>query len=131
MGLAFHELAEKAKRRGLIIVISDFFDKLESILVGLAHFRHRKHDVICMQILDRDEVTFPFEDMTLFQGLEPAPDVLTEPWQVRQAYLAEVESFTQAFRKGCQDRVIDFVQILTDEPLEGSVARFLTTRQGR
>ncbi len=131
MGEAFHEVAEKVKRRGLIVIISDCFDDVDRLLVSLSHFRHRRHDVILFHVLDRFELTFPFEDMTLFQGLEPATPVLTEPWQVRQAYLEEMESFLTKLKKGCQDRVIDYVQILTDEPLDLALSRYLMSRKTR
>jgi len=129
MSQAFHEVAEKVKRRGLIVVISDFFDDLEKLLVSLTHFRHRRHDVIVFHVLDRYELTFPFEEMTLFQGLEPSPSVLTEPWQVRQAYLGVVEEFMGQLKRGCQDRLIDYVQILTDEPLDMALSRYLMSRK--
>lgn len=131
MGEAFHEVAEKVKRRGLIVIVSDFFDDIDKLLVSLTHFRHRRHDVILFHVMDRYEMTFPFEEMTLFQGLEPSPNVLTEPWQVRQGYLQEVELFLKKLRRGCQDRFIDYVQILTDEPLDLALSRYLMSRKTR
>src|SRR5438046_1008557 len=64
LSATFHELAERIKRRGLIIVISDLFGPAEEALMGLRHFRHRKHEVVVFQILDRDELEFPFDDLT-------------------------------------------------------------------
>ena len=55
----FHALAERIKRRGLIIIISDFLDDPETILLGLKHFRHRKHEVIAFHLLDPAD--FPVE----------------------------------------------------------------------
>ena len=131
IGSAFHELAEKTKKRGLIVIISDLLDNIEKIIVGLTHFRHKKNDVIVFHILDRHELTFPFEDMTLFKGLEPAPDVLIEPWQVRAEYLNELEKFVSQLKKACQEKFIDYIQIVTDEPIELSLSRYLTTRKVR
>src|SRR5262249_52836737 len=88
-GPIFHELAERLARRGIVVVLSDLFDDVESILAGLKHFRHRKHDLILMHILDPAEVDFPFEQVTLFKGLEALGDIETEPRSLRAAYLAE------------------------------------------
>ena len=70
IGAVFHAMAERFRNRGLIIVISDLFDKPEAILKGLQHFSHKRHDVIVFHVLDEYELTFPFERMTLFEGLE-------------------------------------------------------------
>src|SRR5579872_1475667 len=58
----FHDLAERIKRRSLLIVLSDLFDDPQEVMKGLQHFRHRKHEVIVFHLLDRDELTFPFKE---------------------------------------------------------------------
>ena len=49
------------------------------MMAGLKHLRHRRHEVILMHVLDPAEVDFPFEQLTLFRGLEELADVLVEP----------------------------------------------------
>ncbi len=78
-GPIFHDLAERLKRRGLVIVLSDLFDDVPSLLAGLKHFRHRRHEVVVFQVLDPAELDFPFRQTTLFHGLEQLADVLTDP----------------------------------------------------
>ena len=75
----FHDLAERIKRRSLIIVLSDLFDDPQQIMKGLQHFRHRKHDVIVFHVLDRYELTFPFKEMTVFEGMENEGQLPAEP----------------------------------------------------
>ena len=72
-----------------MIVLSDLFDDVDAMMTGLKHLRHRRHEVILMHVLDPAEVDFPFEQTTLFRGLEQLPDVLVEPRALRKAYLAE------------------------------------------
>ena len=72
-----------------MIVLSDLFDDVDAMLAGLKHFRHRRHEVIVMHVLDPAEMDFPFEQTTLFRGLEQLPEVLVEPRALRKAYLAE------------------------------------------
>src|ERR1700733_9110598 len=63
----FHDLAQRITRRGIIIVLSDFFDDPTDILNGLKHLRHKRQEVIVLHILDRAEVEFPFHEATLFR----------------------------------------------------------------
>ncbi len=82
-GPIFHDLAERLKRRGLVLILSDLFDDVPSMLAGLKHFRHRRHDVIVFHVLDAAEIEFPFKQTTMFRGLEQLPDVLTDPRALR------------------------------------------------
>ena len=88
-GPIFHDLAERLKKRGIVVILSDLFDNVPSILAGLKHFRHRRHEVIIFHVLDPAELDFPFQRTTLFKGLEQLPDVLTEPRSLRRAYLEQ------------------------------------------
>jgi len=72
----FHDLAERITRRGIIIVLSDLFDEVNDILTGLKHLRHKRHEVVVMHIMDRAEVEFPFQEATLFRGLEQYPELV-------------------------------------------------------
>lgn len=127
----FHDLAERFKKRGLIVLMSDLFDEPARILAGLRHFRHRRHDVIVFHILDSDELDFPFRQTTLFKGLEGLGDVITEPSVLRQAYKNEIESFCAEIRKGCRAINIDYLLLRTDQSLEAALSAFLATRSSR
>ena len=78
-GPIFHELAQRLDRRGVVLVLSDLFDDVPSMLAGLKHFRHRRHDVTVFHTLDAAELDFSFRRLTLFKGLEQFPEVLAEP----------------------------------------------------
>jgi len=128
LGAVFHAMAERFRNRGLIIIISDLFDKPEAILRGLQHFAHRRHDVIVFHVLDEYELTFPFERMTLFEGLEEYPKLLVDPRSLRKAYLEEVEKFCEEIRKGCVKQTIDYVQISTEKELDVELTKYLASR---
>jgi uncharacterized protein (DUF58 family) len=127
-GRVLDQLAEKLTHRSLIVILSDFFDDLDSIQSGLRHLRYKKHEVIAFQILDPLEIEFPFEDVTLFKGMEEAGDLLTEPRSLRQSYLAELEGFTQQLKKTCRAMGIDFTRLSSGEPLDVALSGFLATR---
>ena len=103
LGVVFHDLAERFKKRGVVAVFSDLFDDVEKVVSGLKHFRHRRHEVIVFHILDPAEIEFPFRDTTLFKGLEDASQVLTDPHALRRAYQEEVTSFLKQIEKGLPD----------------------------
>jgi uncharacterized protein (DUF58 family) len=127
-GRVLDQLAEKLTHRSLIVVLSDFFDDIESIQKGLRHLRYRKHEIMAFQVLDPMEIEFPFEDVTLFKGLEEQGQLLTEPQSLRAGYLAELSTFTEKLKKMCRGMHIDFTRMNSSEPLDVSLSGFLATR---
>lgn len=130
-GPIFHDLAERLKKRGIVVVLSDLFDNVAGIVAGLKHLRHRRHEVIVLHVLDPAELDFPFERTTLFKGLEQLPEVLTDPRALRKAYLAEFERFQAAVRAGCRSNRIDYVLLRTDQPLDLALSSYLASRMIR
>jgi uncharacterized protein (DUF58 family) len=128
LGTVLNTLAERIQRRGLIILISDLFDRPEVILKSLQHFSHKRHDVIVFHVLDEFELTFPFERMTLFEGLEEYPKLLIDPRSLRKAYLEEVNKFCEEIRKGCVKQMVDYVRISTDQDLDVELTKYLAGR---
>ena len=128
LGTVLNTLAERIQRRGLIILISDLFDRPEAILKSLQHFSHKRHDVIVFHVLDEYELTFPFERMTLFEGLEEYPKLLIDPRSLRKAYLEEVNKFCEEIRKGCVKQMVDYVRISTDQDLDVELTKYLAGR---
>lgn len=131
MGEIFNDLAERIKQRGLILIISDLFDDVDAILMGLKHFRHKRHEVVVLQVVDPAEQDFPFRDPTLFKGLENWPEMMTDPRSLKAAYQSEFESFLTAIRRGCRDLRMDHVLLRTDTPLDIALSAFLASRLGR
>jgi uncharacterized protein (DUF58 family) len=128
VGTVLNTLAERIQRRGLIILISDLFDRPDAILKSLQHFSHKRHDVIVFHVLDEFELTFPFERMTLFEGLEEYPKLLIDPRSLRKAYLEEVNKFCEEMRKGCVKQMVDYVRITTDQDLDVELTKYLAGR---
>jgi uncharacterized protein (DUF58 family) len=131
LGPIFHDLAERIRKRGLVIILSDLFEDVGTLLSGLKHFRHRRHDVSVMQVIDPAEQDFPFEDPTRFRGLEGLPEQSAEPRSLRRAYQAEFERFLRQVRGVCGDMQMDYVLLRTDRPLDSALRHFLTRRMQR
>jgi uncharacterized protein (DUF58 family) len=130
-GPIFHELAERFRKRGVVLILSDLFDDVASMLAGLKHFRHRRHDVILFHVLDPAELQFPFRNPTLFKGLEQYPEVLADPRSLRKAYLQEIGRFQQEIQKGCRGFAMDYQRIGTDQPLDTALTNYLAARMAR
>jgi uncharacterized protein (DUF58 family) len=128
-GPMFHELAQRFTKRGVVIVLSDFFDDIASLAAGLAHLRHRKHDVMLLHVLDPAELEFPFRGPTDFVGLEALPRVPADPQIIRNAYLQELSHFRQALDRECRRQAIDYFLVRTDQPLDLALSHVLATRQ--
>jgi uncharacterized protein (DUF58 family) len=128
MAPLFHDMAERINRRAILFVISDMFEDLQPILAGLKHLRHKKHEVVLWNILDAAELTFPFQESTLFRGLEQYPELLTDPRSLRESYLEQINGFLADLKRGCRDQNIDYVQLSTDTPLNVALSSYLAHR---
>ncbi len=127
-GKILDQLAEKLTHRSLIVLLSDYFDASESIQTGLRHLRYKKHEIMAFQILDPLEIDFPFEDVTLFKGMEDLGELLTEPRALRDGYLKQLADATERLKKMCRSMRIDFTRMNSGEPLDVALSGFLATR---
>jgi uncharacterized protein (DUF58 family) len=127
----FHEVAERIARRGIVVVFSDMFDDVPALLAGLQHLRYKRHEVIVFHVMDGAELDFPFQEATLFRGLEELPELLTDPRSLRRGYLTEVRNFISELQRGCRGQNMDYVQLRTDAPLSVGLSSYLALRLAR
>jgi uncharacterized protein (DUF58 family) len=123
-----HDLANQARRRGLVFLISDCFDDVDALLDGLQHLRFQGHEVIVFHVLHPDEVDFPFGGMVKFDGLEERREFLTRPQLIRPAYLRVLEKYMTALQKGCERHHCDYLLLNTGRPLAESLTGYLSRR---
>ena len=128
LGAIFHELAERINRRGLVFVFSDLFDDVAGLMQGLQHLRYDRHEVVVFHVLDPAELDFPFQEATLFRGLEEMPDLLTDPRSLRRSYLNQFRAFLAELQQGCRGQNMDYVQLRTDSPLGVALSSYLGRR---
>ncbi len=129
VGQVFGELAGQISRRGLVCLFSDLFVDLDVLKKAIEQFRLRQHEMIIFHVLHGDELEFPFEDNTLFRGLESDAQLHTEPRALRKAYLEVMNRFQDDVKKICTTAGTDYVLVNTNEPLDAVLARYLTFRQ--
>lgn len=128
IGRILDQLAEKLTHRSLIVLLSDLFDDLDALNKGLRHLRYKKHEMMVFQVLDPLEIEFPFEDVTLFKGLEELGELLTEPRALREGYLQQLALATDQMKKMCRGMHVDFVRMSSGEALDVALSGFLATR---
>ncbi len=128
VGAIFHEIAERLRHRSLVIIISDLFDDPDRVVSGLNHMAHRGHDVVVFQVLDPAELTFPYDRMTRFEGLEVDEKLLADPRALRAAYLEEMQSFQHRIKKACLGGRMDYVVLDTSRPLAAPLSSYLAMR---
>lgn len=131
LGPMLHELAERLVRRGVVILLSDLFDQIDSLALGLKHLNYRRHDVIVLQVIDPAEQEFPFAEPTLFHGLEGWGDQHLDARSIRQAYQAEFAHHLGQIRGLTRELQFDYVLLRTDQPLGPALAALLNRRQAR
>ncbi len=132
LGDVFHDLVPKLHRRGLLVILSDCFGNVPSLLKALAHFRHAHHEILVFQIWDRDELEFPFKQWTQFESLEiDGAKHLLDPALLREAYLANLEKFRDELLRGCRRHKIDLVPFVTDQPYAEALAAYVNRRRTR
>jgi uncharacterized protein (DUF58 family) len=124
------EIAGKIKKRGMIIVISDLFDAPEMVLRALQYFRHRRNEVMVFHLLDKNELEFPFERLTMFEDIEDANHrMLADPRTIREAYLQQIKAFIEDYRRACRRDMIDYNLFPTTTPLDVALSHYLARRQ--
>jgi len=124
-----HEIAERMRRRSMVIVISDFFDDVEAMLAALQHFRHRRHEVVVLQLVHDDELGFPFDRVTLFEGIERGEELIADPRVVARGYRLRFQRFLDEFRRGCTEKNIDYELMRLSTPFEKALTTFLGRRE--
>lgn len=126
--LCLNKLAEKIKKRGLVILISDFFDDPENIMRALKMFRYKKNEVIVFQILDPIERDFNFSEESKFIDLETGQKISTQPQQIQQAYKDVFTEYLQKLNSECLTNKIEYNLITTDTPFDKAILNYHTKR---
>ena len=128
IGAVLHDMARQTRRKGIVIVISDFFDDEQAVLDGIQHLRFGGNEVIVFHVMDPYELEFPFMGLVEFEGLEQVPKILTRPSEIRKSYLREVEAFRTRLRDGCERNNCHYVLVNTSQSLDEVLSAYLAFR---
>ena len=120
--------AETLPKRGMVIVISDLLGDRDGIFAGLQLLRARGHDLALLHVMDDDELDFPFEGPTRFEGLELPAHLACNPRALRAGYLEAVEGFLAEVRSRAAAMRCDHALVRTGEAVDAALVRFLSRR---
>jgi len=127
-----HEVADRISRRGMIIIISDLLDNAADLAGALHHLRHRKHEVVLMQVMANDELTFPFRKWSLFESLEMRTEHLRlDPAVARGSYLKNLAAHQQAIRETASGLHLSHVLLNTSQPFDEALMVYLGRRKNK
>ena len=130
---ALHETAERLTRRGVVVLVSDFYDEPERLASAFQHLRFRGHDVIAFHVLDRTEVEFDFDDaVLLLEDSETGGADARAAGRGGERLPRAPEPRTSKRCAGrCAANRVDYEQVTTDSPLDFALFSFLSRRAGR
>lgn len=117
------------KRRCLLFLLTDGFDRREDLARVLQQFRAARHELVFLQIVAPEEEEFPFQRPTQFRNLEIVGDQqLVDPLRLRAAYLEQYQAFCRGLAGDCAAAGIDYVKVVTSEPYERVLGAYLARR---
>ena len=120
------------KRRALIVLLSDCFDRIESLLSALQRFRHSHHEVVLFHVVAPEEDTFPFTRPTQFRSLERSGHrLLADPHRLREHYLEQYRDFCSELSRQCVALGIDYQKMVTTDPYHKALGAYLDSRARR
>jgi uncharacterized protein (DUF58 family) len=128
LATALHDAGNRLERRSLVVLVSDLLTPVALFREGMAHLKHDRHEVICLRVLDRDEVEFPFRRWSRFLGLEGEKASLLEPALARKMYLENFQRHSDELEDQCKVLHVEPYRFVTDQPLGDALPRFLRSR---
>jgi uncharacterized protein (DUF58 family) len=123
------KLAEHFARRGLLVVVSDFYEEPQAVLDAIAPLRFRGHDMIVFHLLDPAEIEFSYDDASAFEDLESGEQIPVVPEALAEQYRTLVREHSEALRSKCSEMRIDYALLNTASPLDHALFSYLSMRE--
>jgi len=128
----FPQILPSLKRRSLIFLISDCFDRIEPLAAALKLFRAARHEVVLFQVVAPEEEEFSFKHPTQFRNLERSGhNILADPYRLRKQYLNKYRQFCEDLASQCGNAGVEYLKLRTDEPYDKALGAFLDMRVRR
>ena len=127
--VCLNSIAQKIKKRGLVIVISDFFDDVEKIISALKHFKHKKNEVLIFQVLDPIEKSFAFGNDAIFVDRETSEEITTQPNQIQKAYQTAMKDYLHQMKSECLNNGFEYNLIDTTTSFDKALFAYFKKRQ--
>lgn len=129
LGEALRRAAAVMKRRGLVIVVSDFYEEDESLAL-VRRLARMGHDVVVVHVLAREELALDVGGAAEFVDLESGRTLMVQPSAVRDSYTAAVQQWLAKVQREVTRDDMDYLRLITGAPIEPALRRFLMSRRG-
>jgi uncharacterized protein (DUF58 family) len=126
---ALRRAAALMKRRGLVVVLSDFYEETAA-LTEIKRLRRMGHDLIVIHTLAAEEMTLPRGGAAEFEDLETGARLVADPAVLRTEYQSSFKNFLDSLERAVSREGLDYLRLFTAEPLEPALRRLLLTRRG-
>jgi uncharacterized protein (DUF58 family) len=128
---ALKRIVEIVRKRGLVVLLSDFLAPIERLEPDLISLAACGHEVVVFHLLDPAELTFTFDAAAMFEDVESGRTLFIDPNSARKEYLRKLQAHCATLRSSCQKLGIAYHRLTTDRPLELSLFDFLRERMER
>lgn len=123
------QIAEHARRRQIVVIISDLYDEPERVVRAVARLRNRGNDLIVLHVLDPAELELPFDDAANFEDMETGEAIPVVPGLLREQYQTLVREHTSTLMRLMREERIDYALFDTSQPLDHALFTYLADRQ--
>ena len=127
---AVQECTALFKKRGRIVILSDFLDDTDALFDALAQFVHRKFEILLLQVVDPDELNLPSFNAAKFVDLETAETVQVDPEEIRANYQAHIQRLIDNLAREADLRQIQHRLVDTQRPYLDAIEAYLGFRGG-
>lgn len=127
----FFELQQFLRRRGITVLISDFFENPDTIVHTIQPLRFRGNEVVLFQVLDPRELDPQLGGPALLIDMETSEALEASPEYARTDYRDKMGAHIESLRSKAQAAGLDYFLLRTDRPLDAALREYFTIRQGR
>ena len=132
LSASLHQLAEVLTQRGMVVIVSDFYDQPERLGEAFQHLRFKGHDTIAFQVLDQNELDFDFDDpVLLLEDAETQEQMPVLPDVVMDGYRERMRRHVEDMRQCAAANNVDYELLTTKQPLDFALLSFLSRRSGK
>ena len=129
---SLHQLAEILTRRGIVVIISDFYDQPDRLQEAFQHLRFKGHDLVAFHVLDQNELDFDFTDpVLLLEDAETLEQMPVLPDVVMSGYRERMRKHVEDMRRCAAANHVDYELMTTKQPLDFALFSFLSRRAGK
>ena len=119
-------------RRGIVVVLSDFYEQPDIIVKTIEPLRYRGNDVILFHLLDPQEIKPKFREPVVLVDMENSANALeVSPEYTRDEYPRKIDSHIEALASAARGAGMEYFLMNTARPLDEGLREYLSVRKGR